>query len=394
MPISALRNFLRLETAAGNLLVAAAVLGLLASNSLLAGLYQQLLNVPLVIALGELAVAKPLLLWINDGLMALFFFLIGLEVKREIAAGQLSSADQIVLPAVGALGGFLVPAAIYAAINWNNPATLNGWAIPAATDIAFALGVLALLGSRAPLGLKVFLTSIAIFDDIGAILVIAAFYTSDLSGQALLLASSGVVGLVIINRLGITRTAPYAVLGVAVWVCVLKSGIHATLAGFIVALTIPLRGADPQATPLRDLEHALHPWIAYGVLPLFAFANAGVSFAGITGETFFGTVALGHRGGAFHRQTGRRFWRGVADGQAGAGKATGRYQLAGYLRSGFADGHWLHHESVYRLTGVRIRAAGRCCGDPHWCAGRLIAVCGAGLSGVAQGADRARPVVV
>ena len=293
MPVIALKNFIRLESSAGILLVFATVSALAVSNSPLAELYGSLLDVPFSVALGELMVAKPVLLWINDGLMALFFFLIGLEVKREILEGQLSSRDQLVLPAAGAVGGFFVPAAIYVAFNWGNSETIDGWAIPAATDIAFALGVLMLLGSRVPIGLKLFLTSIAIFDDIAAIVVIAIFYTQDLSLFALTAGAVGIGLLVVLNRLGVTRVAAYAVIGTIVWFCVLKSGVHATLAGFAVACTIPLRGATDSHSPLRRLEHSLHPWVAYLILPLFAFANAGVSFAGIDSDTLFGPVSLG-----------------------------------------------------------------------------------------------------
>ena len=282
MPVTALRNFLRLESSAGVLLVIATIAALLVSNSPLSSLYERLLGVPLMVALGDFVVNKPLLLWINDGLMALFFFLIGLEVKREILEGQLSSREQLLLPAAGALGGFILPAGIYAAINWGNPETIDGWAIPAATDIAFALGVLMLLGSRVPIGLKMFLTSIAIFDDIAAIVVIALFYTQDLSLFALTAGVVGIATLVLLNRLGVTRIAVYATIGVIVWLCVLKSGVHATLAGFAVACTVPLRSNDAGTSPLRHLEHSLHPWVAYLILPLFAFANAGVSFAGIS----------------------------------------------------------------------------------------------------------------
>lgn len=299
MPVAALKNFMRLESSAGVLLVIATVVALLVSNSPLAGLYERLLNVPLMIALGELVVDKPLLLWINDGLMAIFFFLIGLEVKREILEGQLSSRDQLVLPAAGALGGFLLPAAIYAAFNWGNPLTMDGWAIPAATDIAFALGVLMLLGSRVPIGLKMFLTSIAIFDDIAAIVVIAIFYTQDLSLFALVAGVAGVSGLVVLNRLGVTRIAVYTTIGIVVWLCVLKSGVHATLAGFAVACTVPLKTREAGQSPLRHLEHSLHPWVAYLILPLFAFANAGVSFAGISADALLGPVSLGIAAGLF-----------------------------------------------------------------------------------------------
>ena len=299
MPVAALRNFLRLESSAGVLLVMATIAALIVSNSALAGLYERLLNVPLVIALGELVVDKPLLLWINDGLMAVFFFLIGMEVKREILEGQLSSKEQLLLPAAGALGGFFVPAGIYLAFNWGNAETIDGWAIPAATDIAFALGVLMLLGSRVPIGLKMFLTSIAIFDDIAAIVVIAIFYTQDLSLFALTAGLAGISTLVILNRLGVTRIAVYTTIGIVVWLCVLKSGVHATLAGFAVACTIPLRTRKQEPSPLRHLEHSLHPWVAYLILPLFAFANAGVSFAGVGLDALLGPVSTGIAVGLF-----------------------------------------------------------------------------------------------
>lgn len=299
MPVAALKDFLRLESSAGVLLVAATIVALIVSNSPLSGLYERLLNVPLVVALGDLVVDKPLLLWINDGLMALFFFLIGLEIKREILEGQLSSRDQLILPAAGALGGFVVPAAIYAAFNWGNPETMDGWAIPAATDIAFALGVLMLLGSRVPIGLKMFLTSIAIFDDIAAIVVIAIFYTQDLSLFALTAGVVGVGSLFVLNRLGVTRIAVYVTVGIIVWLCILKSGVHATLAGFAVACTVPLRTEGDRPPPLRHLEHSLHPWVAYMILPLFAFANAGVSFSGIDMEILFGSVSIGIAVGLF-----------------------------------------------------------------------------------------------
>jgi len=293
MPLSALRSFLKLESSAGFLLIFATAAALLVSNSPLFPYYRQLLDVPLAISLGNLAVDKPLLLWINDGLMAIFFLLIGLEVKREVVDGQLSSVEQVILPAAAAIGGFLVPALIYAVINRGSPETLGGWAIPAATDIAFALGVLTMLGSRVPLSLKVFLTTIAIFDDIAAIVVIALFYTQDLSLTALGLAAAGGLALLVLNRAGVTRISPYILVGVFVWVCVLKSGVHATLAGFAVALAIPIRSSQGEASPLRQLEHTLHPWVAYAILPLFAFANAGVPFAGTNAEVLFGPVAVG-----------------------------------------------------------------------------------------------------
>lgn len=339
MPVAALKNFLRLESSAGILLVVATIAALLVSNSPLSGFYERLLSVPLVIALGELAVNKPLLLWINDGLMAVFFFLIGLEVKREILEGQLSSRDQLVLPAAGAIGGFLIPAGIYAALNWGNPETIDGWAIPAATDIAFALGVLMLLGSRVPIGLKMFLTSIAIFDDIGAIIVIAIFYTQDLSLFALVAGLAGIGSLILLNRFGVTRIAVYVTIGVVVWLCVLKSGVHATLAGFAVACTVPLRTGEKSSSPLRHLEHSLHPWVAYLILPMFAFANAGVSFAGISADALLGPVSIGIAAGLFF---------GKQLGVFGVVWLTVKLKFASLPK----DSNWLSIYGVALLTGI------------------------------------------
>ena len=258
-PVNALRYFLKFESTAGVLLVAATVLALLVSNSPLAGAYERFLTIPIVVAFGDLSVAKPLLLWINDGLMAVFFLLIGLEVKREVLEGQLNSREQLILPAAAGLGGFVVPVLLFATLNRGDSAAISGWAIPAATDIAFALGVLSVLGSRAPLSLKVFLTTIAIFDDIAAIVVIAIFYTSDLSLLSLMLGLFGTAVLIFFNLAGVTRIAPYIIVGVFIWVCVLKSGVHATLAGFTVALALPVRTPDPDWSPLKHLEHSLPP---------------------------------------------------------------------------------------------------------------------------------------
>jgi len=301
MAISSAKDFFALESAGGFALIAATVLALAIANSPLEPLYHALLDIKVSVAVGSLAIDKPFVLWVDDGLMAVFFFLIGLEVKREILDGELQKPAQIVLPGCAAIGGFVVPAAIYAYINWNDPNALAGWAIPSATDIAFALGVLAVLGSRVPVALKVFLTSLAIFDDIAAILVIALFYVTDISITALSLAALGIAVLIAMNRLGVGRIAPYVLVGIFVWVCVLKSGIHATLAGFVVALTVPLRHENPayDGSPLRHLEHVLHPWVAFVVLPLFAFTNAGVSFAGMSPRELTGGVALGIVGGLF-----------------------------------------------------------------------------------------------
>jgi len=240
--------------------------------------------------------AKPLLLWVNDLWMAVFFFLVGLEIKRELLAGELASARQALLPAGAAVGGMAVPALIYALINLRDPVALHGWAIPAATDIAFALGILMLLGSRVPASLKVFLTAVAIIDDLGAIVVIAFFYTADVSLAMLGAALAGGVLLFLTNRGRVMSVGPYVVVGLVIWVCVLKSGVHATLAGVATALAIPLRGAgDGEAghSPLETTEHALHPWVAFAVLPMFAFANAGVSLQGVSFSTLAQTVPLG-----------------------------------------------------------------------------------------------------
>ncbi|MDD1960830.1 MAG: Na+/H+ antiporter NhaA [Pseudomonas capeferrum] len=286
-------RFFQLEAASGLLLIAAAILALVINNSPLSYLYNGLLDVPVAVKVGALEIAKPLLLWINDGLMALFFLLIGLEVKREVVDGQLSKPSQVILPATAAVGGMVVPALVYWFINRDNPAAVAGWAIPTATDIAFALGVLALLGKRVPASLKLFLMTLAIIDDLGAIIVIALFYSGTLSSVSLMLAAACLVALIAMNRLGVVKLGPYLIIGLVLWVCVLKSGVHATLAGVALALCIPLRTRNAESSPLLSLEHALHPWVAYAILPLFAFANAGVSLAGMTVESFTHPVPLG-----------------------------------------------------------------------------------------------------
>jgi NhaA family Na+:H+ antiporter len=286
-------RFFQLEAASGLLLIAAAVMALIINNSPLSYLYSGLLDVPVAVQVGALNIAKPLLLWINDGLMALFFLLIGLEVKREVVDGHLSKPAQVILPATAAVGGMVVPALIYWFINRDNPAAVAGWAIPTATDIAFALGVLALLGKRVPVSLKLFLMTLAIIDDLGAIIVIALFYSGTLSSVSLLLAAACLVVLVAMNRLGVVKLGPYMIIGLILWVCVLKSGVHATLAGVALALCIPLRTRNAETSPLLSLEHALHPWVAYAILPIFAFANAGVSLAGMSVDSFTHPVPMG-----------------------------------------------------------------------------------------------------
>ena len=291
--MDAIRKFFELESAGGILLMAAALLAIVAANSPLAPLYDALLTLPFTIALGAAAISKPLLLWINDGLMAIFFLLVALELKRAILAGPLAG-EQVLLPIVAAIGGMAAPALIYAAVNAGDAVALRGWAIPAATDIAFALGVMALLGNRVPLSLKILLTTIAVIDDLGAIIVIAIFYTADLSLISLALAVAAIAALAFLNNRGVTRLAPYLMVGVLLWAFVLKSGVHATLAGVVVGLAIPLRAADARGeSPLRHLEHMLHPWVAYGILPVFAFANAGLPMFGLSPGEFVGTVPMG-----------------------------------------------------------------------------------------------------
>jgi NhaA family Na+:H+ antiporter len=293
MPTKMIQDFLKLEAASGIILMLTAIAAMVIANSPLSPWYDLLLDIPVVIAVGTFEIAKPLLLWINDGLMALFFFLIGLELKREFLEGDLSKPGQITLPAIGAVGGMLVPALCYAALNYDDPAALNGWAIPTATDIAFALGILAIIGTKVPLQLKVFLTSLAIFDDLGAIIVIAAFYTEQLSMLSLTVSAVMLVLLFTFNRRGVVNTAPYIFVGIILWVAVLKSGVHATLAGVVLAFFIPMKGKTGQPSPLKELEHNLHSLVAFIVLPIFAFANAGISFAGIGIEQVMAPVPLG-----------------------------------------------------------------------------------------------------
>lgn len=297
--LTPIRGFLKLESSSGILLVGAAILALIFANTPLDRFYGELLRTPVAIRVGPLEIAKPLLLWINDGLMAVFFFLVGLELKREICEGELSEWRKVVLPAIGAVGGMAVPALLYVAFNLGNADALRGWAIPAATDIAFALGILGLIGSRVPTGLKVFLVSLAIFDDVAAILVIAFFYTNDLSGIALAVGGVCLIVLFLLNRRGVVSIVPYLFVGLVMWVAVLKSGVHATLAGVLLALFIPLGNrSDPERSPLRELEHDLHPSVAYVILPLFAFANAGVNL-GAVGASVLHPVPLGIATGLF-----------------------------------------------------------------------------------------------
>lgn len=338
--VTKIQDFLRLETSAGFVLMAVAVLALIANNSPLAPLYSGFLSTPVAVQFGGFEIAKPLLLWINDGLMAIFFFLVGLEIKKEVMEGELSTFDKAALPLFAAIGGILFPALVYIYFNISDPEAVQGWAIPAATDIAFALGVLALVGSRVPVSLKILLLAVAIIDDLAAIVIIALFYTQDLSLVALGWGGVGVAALFAVNRMGVMRITPYALIGLFVWACVLKSGVHATLAGVVTALAIPLKHkAAGESSPLHRAEHGLHIWVAFLILPLFAFANAGVSLGGITPADMLAPLPLGIALGLF------------------VGKQVGVFSLAWLaVKLGFAKlpagTNWCQIYGIACLTGI------------------------------------------
>lgn len=294
-----LQRFFHSDASGGVILIIAASLAMLLANlGATSGLYHAFLDTPVQLRVGALEINKNMLLWINDALMAVFFLLIGLEVKREMVEGALATRRQAIFPVVAAIGGMLVPALVYLAFNFQDPVASSGWAIPAATDIAFALGVLALLGSRVPASLKIFLMALAIIDDLGAIVIIALFYTHDLSLLSLAIAAAAIVVLAILNVSGVRRTGLYVLVGVILWTAVLKSGVHATLAGVIVGFFIPLKTQNGKS-PAKQLEHVLHPWVAFMILPLFAFANAGVSLQGVTLEGLTSLLPLGIIAGLF-----------------------------------------------------------------------------------------------
>ncbi|UJF19682.1 Na+/H+ antiporter NhaA [Vibrio sp. SS-MA-C1-2] len=281
----AIRQFLKLESAGGILLIIASILAMVFANTAFQGLYHGFLNTPVTVGVGALVIDKPLILWINDGLMAVFFLVIGLEVKRELLEGSLATKEQAIFPAVAAVGGMVIPALVFLMFNFGDDIARDGWAIPAATDIAFALGIMALLGSRVPISLKIFLLALAIIDDLGAIVIIALFYSSDLSVMALVIAFAATALLFWMNIKDVTKISWYVVVGIILWVSVLKSGVHATLAGVVIGFAIPLKGdskKDKEYSPLKTMEHALHPYVAYFILPIFAFANAGVSLQGVS----------------------------------------------------------------------------------------------------------------
>ena len=338
-----LKDFFKLEAAGGILLVLTAGLAIIIANTPLGHFYQLLLDMPVEVRIGPLLIAKPLLLWINDGLMAIFFFLVGLELKREIVEGELSNINNIAFPTIGAIGGMIIPAVIYALINWGDALAIRGWAIPAATDIAFALGILMLLGKRVPTGLKVFLVSVAIIDDIGAIIIIALFYTSELSLTSLLIGAALLPALFIFNRKNIMSLTPYLFVGLIMWTAVLKSGVHATLAGVVVAFFIPLRcPAAPERSPLKELEHDLHNIVAFGLCQrrwLPAGRGAGLYPA---------PRAARGRGWPFYRQADRRIRRLLAGRQTRRCPPARGHQLDQavwrrvIVRGGF------YHEPLYR----------------------------------------------
>lgn len=280
-----IKNFFELESAGGIILVVVAVIAMFIANSPMGDSYQDILH--------HYVFGMSVSHWINDGLMAIFFLLIGLEVKRELIEGALKSKETAIFPAIAALGGMLAPAIVYTLFNLNDPAASAGWAIPAATDIAFALGVMSLLGKRVPISLKVFLLALAIIDDLGVVVIIALFYTSDLSLLALMIAFVTLIGLFVLNKMNVTKITPYLILGAILWAAVLKSGVHATLAGVVLGFAIPLKGKNTEHSPLKSMEHALHPYVSYFILPLFAFANAGISLDGISLTELTSTLPIG-----------------------------------------------------------------------------------------------------
>jgi Na+:H+ antiporter, NhaA family len=339
----ALQDFFHMEASGGIVLAIATVFAMIAANGALAPYYQGFLEIPGAVVFGGaegLVIEKPLLLWVNDAWMAIFFFLVGLEIKREFKAGELSSMGQVALPGLAAIGGMIVPALFFVGLNWGSPENLNGWAIPAATDIAFALAVLSLLGTRVPASLKVLLLAIAIFDDLGAIVIIAMFYSSSLSPLVVLLALIPIAGLVILNLSGVTKLVPYLLLAAVLWVIVLKSGVHATLAGVVAAFAIPMTPAPGKSSSmLVNLEHELHIWVAFLILPMFAFANAGVSFAGMGLDSLTEPVTLGIALGLF------------------VGKQLGIFGVLFLtIRTGIAPmpsgANWLHLYGVAALAGI------------------------------------------
>lgn len=301
LTIKPIEKFFKLESAGGILLMVSTLLALIFANTpFLDSLYKLFIEIPVEVRIADLNIGKPLLLWINDGLMAIFFLLVGLELKREAMEGELSDPKNIILPGIGAFGGMAVPALIYVLFNWDDPRVIDGWAVPAATDIAFALGVLSLLGRSVPVALKVFLTSLAIFDDVGAIIIIAIFYTSKISFVSLVIVLVCIPILWMLNRYRVGPRAPYIVIGVIMWVAMLKSGVHATLTGVLLAMFIPMRLDDEKSSsPVKEIEHGLHPWVTFFVLPIFAFANSGIDVRSLTTDQVLHSAPVGIAAGLF-----------------------------------------------------------------------------------------------
>lgn len=335
MPKEFIQEFIKKESSAGILLIIVTILALSLQNSFFTNFYTSFLHTPVEIRFGHLHIAKPLLLWVNDGLMAVFFFVIGLEVKREVMEGHLSSLKQITLPGIAAVGGMLIPALVFIAFNRGESFAMNGWAIPTATDIAFALGILSILGKRVPVSLKIFLMALAIIDDLGAIIIIALFYTSELSTLSISIAGVSLLLLFIMNRMDIAIKSAYIVVGLVLWVSVLKSGVHATLAGVALAFMIPLSSKDKEGKTFsmaKEMEHDLHYWVAFFILPLFAFVNAGVDLKSISIEEMAGPVPMGIMLGLFVGKQVGVFgfsWVAIKMGWASLPKESNMLQLYG-----------------------------------------------------------------
>ncbi|MFQ5581810.1 MAG: Na+/H+ antiporter NhaA [Mariprofundaceae bacterium] len=337
-----IEEFIQKESASGILLIFATVLALILSNTDMSALYESFLHMPVGIRVGALHLDKSLYHWVNDGLMAVFFLLIGLEVKREVLEGELSSLGQAALPGIAAIGGMVVPAAIYLIFNQSNSIAVNGWAIPTATDIAFALAILSLLGNRVPVSLKIFLMALAIMDDLGAIIIIALFYTAELSMLSVAIAGVALAVLITLNLFGVSKKAAYFIVGAILWVSVLKSGVHATLAGVALAFTIPLNAKDENnqpISPVKEIEHNLHFWVAFFILPLFAFVNAGVNITQISLGQMGGSVPLGIMLGLF---------MGKQLGVFGFSWLVIRFGLAELPR----NSNWVQFYGVSILTGI------------------------------------------
>ncbi len=372
-PISNIERFLKSEATAGLMLMAAAAMALAVANSPLASSYAAFVDLPLTVGAGPFALSKTVLHWVNDGLMAAFFFLVGLEIKREAVAGELSTRAKAALPVLAATAGMAVPAAVYAIFNWGSP-DVRGWAIPTATDIAFALGIMALLGRRVPVSLKIFLTALAVIDDLGAVVIIAIFYTADLSAPALIASALCMMALAVLNRRGVRNSAAYVLLGLMLWVAVLKSGIHPALAGVVTALAVPASTADAGESPLTALERALHPWVAFLILPLFAFCNAGVAAGEITLGALTHPVTLGIGIGLF------------AGKQLGVLGVTWLAHATGWVRLPAGVTVWQYY-GVVLLTGVGFTMSlfigGLAFADPeHLAEVKIGVLAGSLLSGI------------